>query len=96
MLLPPPLRHQPRKRLAIGAMILTVVVVSTFAAPRVRAQEVADPAAGGGVLHGPSGPGHLGGPPAEQELYSPLRRTEDAARIWEVSERLTGTEFPTT
>lgn len=55
-----------------------------------------DPAAGGGVLHGPSGPGHLGGPPAEQELYSPLRRTEDAARIWEVSERLTGTEFPTT
>lgn len=52
-----------------------------------------DPAAGPGVLYGPSGLGHLGGPPAEQRLYPPLRDTEDAERIWEVSERLTRTAF---
>ncbi|NUQ86907.1 MAG: SDR family oxidoreductase [Glycomyces artemisiae] len=47
-----------------------------------------------GVLYGPSGPGHLGGPPAPQRLYPPLRSDAEAARIWETSERLTGTAFP--
>ncbi len=35
------------------------------------------------------GLGHLGGPPAEQKLYSRLRSTEEAQRVWEVSEELT-------
>ncbi|MCP2264236.1 SDR family oxidoreductase [Promicromonospora thailandica] len=43
-----------------------------------------------GVLYGPSGPRHLGGPPAEQPLYPPLRSEPEAARVWEMSERLTG------
>lgn len=46
-----------------------------------------------GILYGPGGPGHLGGVPATQPLYRPLRSVEDAARIWEVSERLTETVF---
>lgn len=41
-------------------------------------------------FYGPSGPGHLGGPPAEQRLYSRLRSTADAERIWQASEKLTG------
>jgi NAD(P)-dependent dehydrogenase (short-subunit alcohol dehydrogenase family) len=45
------------------------------------------------LFYGPSGPGHLGGPPAEQKLYSRLRSTEDAARIWAASEELTGVTF---
>ena len=45
------------------------------------------------LFYGPSGPGHLGGPPAEQKLYSRLRSAEDAARIWAVSEELTGVSF---
>ena len=45
-------------------------------------------------FYGPSGPGHLGGPPAEQQLYSRLRNTEDAARIWASSEELTGVSYP--
>ena len=48
----------------------------------------------GGLLFGPSGPGHLGGMPAEQPLYRPLRSIADAERIWEVSERLIGTRLP--
>ncbi|MEV0128580.1 hypothetical protein AB0H83_08935 [Dactylosporangium sp. NPDC050688] len=51
------------------------------------AQELGEP--------GPSGPGHLGGPPAEQALYSRLRSEEDARRIWRISENLTRTAFPT-
>lgn len=46
-----------------------------------------------GALYGPSGPGHLGGAPAERALYRPLRSTEDARRVWEVSEQLTGVRF---
>ncbi|MGW5557010.1 SDR family oxidoreductase [Micromonospora sp. NPDC003944] len=53
------------------------------------------PQAGGGSFYGPSGPGHLGGPPAEQTLYSRLRSAEDAQRIWRVSEGLTQASFPT-
>ena len=48
------------------------------------------PGARPGALYGPGGLGHLGGAPAEQPLYRPLRSREDAERVWEVSEQLTG------
>jgi NAD(P)-dependent dehydrogenase (short-subunit alcohol dehydrogenase family) len=44
----------------------------------------------GGRMYGPKGPGHLGGRPAEQQLYKPLRSVEDGTRAWELSERLLG------
>ncbi|NYF09107.1 NAD(P)-dependent dehydrogenase (short-subunit alcohol dehydrogenase family) [Leifsonia sp. AK011] len=53
-----------------------------------------DPAAKPGVLYGPSGPGNLGGAPAEHALYKPLRSTEEAARVWEVSQQLAGVAIP--
>lgn len=52
------------------------------------------PEAKGGALYGPRGFRHLGGAPAEQKLYSRLRKPEEAARVWEVSEQLTGTAIP--
>ncbi|QIG45136.1 SDR family NAD(P)-dependent oxidoreductase [Nocardioides anomalus] len=39
----------------------------------------------GGRLYGPRGPGHVGGAPAEQRLYRPLRDEAEAARVWELS-----------
>lgn len=48
-----------------------------------------------GMLYGPSGPGHLGGRPAEQKLYSRLRDGEQARRIWEISAELTRVSLPT-
>lgn len=51
-------------------------------------------AAEGGRMYGPSGPGHLGGAPAEQTPYPPLRDTAEAARVWEVAERQTGVLLP--
>lgn len=47
-----------------------------------------------GKLYSPSGPGRVGGAPAEQELYRTLRDPAEAARVWEVSQQLTGTPFP--
>lgn len=48
------------------------------------------PDAQGGHLYGPSRFGHISGPPAEQELFAPLRSAEDARRLWALTERLTG------
>lgn len=46
-----------------------------------------------GGFYGPQWPGNAGGPPGKQDLWSPLRRDADAARLWEVSEELTGVRF---
>ncbi|MFD6139413.1 SDR family oxidoreductase [Promicromonospora sp. NPDC060271] len=55
-----------------------------------------DPAARPGTLYGPSGPGTLGGAPAEQKMHRPLRSLTEAARVWQVSEELTRTSVPAT
>lgn len=47
-----------------------------------------------GGFYGPRRPGHLGGPPGPQRLYSRLRSTGDAARIWQVSQELAAVTFP--
>lgn len=51
------------------------------------------PQARGGHLYGPRGPGNLGGGPAEQRLYRPLRDPAEAERVWRVSEELAGVSF---
>lgn len=48
----------------------------------------------GGRFYGPSGLGHLAGGPAEQALYSRLRSEDEARRLWQLSEQLTGVGFP--
>jgi hypothetical protein len=48
------------------------------------------PDARSGTFFGPSGLGHLGGPPAEQALYRSLRDPEEARRAWDVSLELVG------
>jgi NAD(P)-dependent dehydrogenase (short-subunit alcohol dehydrogenase family) len=52
------------------------------------------PASVGGRLYGPDGLAHVGGGPAEQALWSPLRGEADAQRVWALSEELTGVRFP--
>ncbi|RSS39057.1 SDR family oxidoreductase [Streptomyces sp. WAC08241] len=51
---------------------------------------VTSPDARGGALYGPSGPGNIGGPPAEQKLFSHLTDPDEARRVWRVSQELTG------
>lgn len=66
--------------------------VDTAPLPAVLA--ATSPGAVGGGFYGPSGLGHLGGPPAPQRLYPTLRSTEEAARVWDVSQELAGVRFP--
>ncbi|MFE6931385.1 SDR family oxidoreductase [Streptomyces sp. NPDC057699] len=73
---------------ALSARGIVVGTVRTAQLPALHA--ATSPDAVGGGFYGPSGPGHLGGPPAEQKLYGRLRGTEDARRIWEISEELVG------
>ena len=46
-----------------------------------------------GGFDGPQWPGNAGGPPGPQSLWAPLRREDDAARLWKLSEELTGERF---
>ncbi|MFW6773340.1 SDR family oxidoreductase [Nocardioides sp. CPCC 205120] len=52
------------------------------------------PDARGGLLYGPRGFQHMGGAPAEQKLYKPLRDEDEAQRVWRESEGLAGVSFP--
>ncbi|RWZ52992.1 SDR family NAD(P)-dependent oxidoreductase [Labedella phragmitis] len=51
------------------------------------------PDVAGGSLVSPRGLGRTSGAPAEQRLYPTLRSPEEAARVWELSERLTRTSL---
>ncbi|WP_264039246.1 SDR family oxidoreductase [Mycolicibacterium hodleri] len=53
------------------------------------------PDAGGGKFYGPNGFRQLRGRPAEQPPYPNVADGAAAARIWSVSEDLTGVRFPT-
>ncbi|GAA1871306.1 SDR family oxidoreductase [Myceligenerans crystallogenes] len=53
-----------------------------------------DPRAKPGALYGPSGPGTLGGAPAEQRMHRPLLGADDAERAWRVSVDLTKAALP--
>ncbi|WP_088319219.1 SDR family oxidoreductase [Kineosporia sp. R_H_3] len=90
-----------RNRDTVGVRVIRVlsargVLVGTpesAAGPALLAATTPD---GGGRFYGPSGPGRLGGPPAEQSPYPPLRDAEAARRLWDVSQELAGVSFPTT
>lgn len=88
-------RAQPtRGRRVIGALSARGILVGTPESAGLPAVLAAtSPDARGGCFYGPRGPGHLGGAPAEQRLYRPLRSTDDAARVWAVSQELTGVAF---
>jgi len=76
---------------ALSARHILVGTVETAALPALYA--ATSPDAKGGALYGPSGLGHLGGGPAEQAIYSRLRSTADAERVWRLSEELTSVDI---
>ena len=85
-------RDQPtRGRRFIGALSARGILVGTPDSAGLPALYAAtSPQARGGHFYGPGGLGNLGGAPAEQRLYRPLRSTDDAERVWQVSQELTG------
>jgi NAD(P)-dependent dehydrogenase (short-subunit alcohol dehydrogenase family) len=81
---------QVRMIRALSARGILIGTVETAKLPALLAATSTDPEA----FYGPSGPGNLGGPPAAQRLYPPLRSSEEARRIWQVSEELTQVVVP--
>jgi NAD(P)-dependent dehydrogenase (short-subunit alcohol dehydrogenase family) len=83
-----------RGRRFIGALSARGILLGTVASAGLPALYAAtSPQARGGLFYGPRGLGNLGGAPAEQALYRPLRSTEDAERIWRVSVGLANVAF---
>ncbi|MBT2410767.1 SDR family oxidoreductase [Streptomyces sp. ISL-12] len=76
----------------LSARGIVVGTVRTAQLPALYAATSPDAERGG--FYGPRGPGHLGGAPGEQKLYSRLRGTEEARRVWRVSEELTDVTYP--
>lgn len=76
----------------LSAHGLIVGTVDSAKLPALMAAASAD--AEDGMFYGPQWPGHVGGPPGQQKLWKTLRDTKNAARLWTVSEDLTGVTFP--
>ncbi|MEV0529663.1 SDR family oxidoreductase [Streptomyces sp. NPDC050439] len=76
---------------ALSARGIVVGTVHTAKLPALYA--ATSPDAERRKFYGPRGPGHMGGPPAEQKLYARLRSTEEARRVWQISEELTQVPF---
>ncbi len=77
---------------ALSARGILVGTVQTAQLPALYA--ATSPNAKSGRFYGPSGLGHMSGPPGEQKLFSRLRGAADARRVWQVSEELTKVSFP--
>lgn len=73
----------------LSARGLLVGTVETAKLPALMAVTTGDD----GGFYGPQWPGSAGGPPGPQALWSPMRRDDDAERLWRESERLTGVTF---
>ncbi len=88
-------RDTAGRRLIRGLSSLGILLgtVETALLPALLA--ATSPDARGGRLYGPSGFGHLSGAPAEQDVYPRLRSEDEATRVWQISENLTQTSFPT-
>lgn len=81
-----------RRMIAVLSRLGLTGTVDSAGLPALYAATSPDARPGG--FYGPSGPGHLGGAPGEQRLYSRLLDQEGAARIWRISEELTRQPIP--
>ncbi|WP_312877008.1 SDR family oxidoreductase [Promicromonospora sukumoe] len=86
---PPRMDAVMRRFLALGVFVQPVEM---GVLPALQA--VTDPAAGGGTFYGPDGVGHFTGSSAPQRVYRAATDEAAAARLWDVSEDLTGVRFP--
>lgn len=83
----------------IDAVMRRLLTLGVFVQPVEQGllpalQAVTDRAAGGGTFYGPDGVGHFTGSSAPQRVYRAATDEAAAARLWDVSEVMTGVRFP--
>jgi NAD(P)-dependent dehydrogenase (short-subunit alcohol dehydrogenase family) len=86
---PPRMDTVMRRLLALGVFVQPV---EQGLLPALQA--ATDPSADGGTFYGPDGVGHFTGSSARQRIYRAATDEAAAARLWAVSEDLTGVRFP--
>lgn len=87
-------RETPERRI-IGALSRRGILLGTADSAALPALLAATaPSSTLQPMYGPAGPGHLGGAPAAQRVFSRLRDEGLASRVWRMSEELTGVPFP--
>ncbi|WP_129788616.1 SDR family oxidoreductase [Promicromonospora panici] len=86
---PPRVDTVMRRLLALGVFVQPV---EQGLLPALQA--ATDPSADGGTFYGPDGVGHFTGSSARQRVYRAATDEAAAARLWAVSEDLTGVRFP--
>ena len=83
-----------RGRRLIGALSAHGILIGTVDSAGLPALHAATSSqAQGGRFYGPGGLGNVGGAPAEQRLYRPLRSIDDTERVWRVSQEISGVAF---
>ncbi|THG34927.1 SDR family NAD(P)-dependent oxidoreductase [Glaciibacter flavus] len=88
-------REKPTSGRRVVSTLSRMGIMGTVASAGLPALMAATaPGDQGGKLFGPTGIGGLGGPPAERPLFSRLRSSEDAARMWNLTQQLTGVPLP--
>ncbi len=75
----------PMSRRVIGWLSRRGVLLGTAESAAYPALLASTAPSAGGLMFGPSGPGHLGGPAAEQEPFAPFRDAGEATRVWDWS-----------
>ncbi|PSM44626.1 short chain dehydrogenase [Streptomyces dioscori] len=86
-------RPAPHERIMRRLAGWGVLVHSVDAGLQPILYAATSPEARGGRLYGPDGRGQFTGGPTELALYRSARDEETAARLWQVTEHLTGSEF---
>jgi NAD(P)-dependent dehydrogenase (short-subunit alcohol dehydrogenase family) len=86
---PPRVDAVMRRLLALGVFVQPV---EQGLLPALQA--ATDPAADGGTFYGPDGVGHFTGSSAPQRVYRAATDEAASARLWAVSEDMTGVRFP--
>ncbi|MFI6579630.1 SDR family oxidoreductase [Embleya sp. NPDC050493] len=89
-------RARPAPHAAIVKRLarLRILVQTVDAGLRPLLYAATSPTAVGGQLYGPDGWGEFTGEPTKLTVYKSARSEADAARLWQVSEHLTGVVFP--
>ncbi|GAA4883975.1 SDR family oxidoreductase [Actinomycetospora straminea] len=86
-----------RGRKVIGFLSRHGILAGTVESAGLPALYAAtSPQARSGHFYGPQGIGGLGGPPGEQKSWPTLRSIDEAERVWQVSQEMTGVSFPAT
>ncbi len=83
-----------QRTMSLARLLNPLFAMKTAAGALPTLRAATDPAASGGSYWGPAGLLEMNGPPVPSRIPARAQNAAAAARLWEVSEKLTGVSFP--